>query len=71
MSEDDLSLLRIQWPVTVLRRMVWLQNELDATRAAAKKRYRNSRREIARTVASGLSVICTAMCPHLTWITWI
>ena len=42
-SEDDLSLLRLQWPVTVLWSMVWLQNELDAMRAAAKKRYRNSR----------------------------
>ena len=42
-SEDDLSLLQLQWPVTVLRSMVWLQNELDDMRAAAKKRYRNSR----------------------------
>ena len=41
--EDDLSLLRLQWPVTVLWSMVWLQNELDAMHAAAKKRYRNSR----------------------------
>ena len=28
-SEDDLSLLRLQWPVTVQRSMVWLQSELD------------------------------------------
>ena len=42
-SHDELSLLRLQWPVTVLRNMVWLQNELDAMRAAAKKRFRNSR----------------------------
>ena len=40
--EDDLSLLRPQWPVMVLRSMVWLQNKQDAMRAAAKKRYRNS-----------------------------
>ena len=42
-SEDDLSLLRLQWPVTVLRNMAWLQDELDAMRAAAKKCYRHSR----------------------------
>ena len=42
-SEDDLSLLRLQWPVTVLRSMVWLQSELDAMRAAAKRWFRNSR----------------------------
>ena len=42
-SEDDLSLLRLKWPVTVLRKMVWLQNELDAMRVAAKRRYRHSR----------------------------
>ena len=41
MSQDDLSLLRLQWPVTVLQNMVWLQNELDAMCTAAKKRFRN------------------------------
>ena len=57
--QDKLSLLRLQWPVTVLRNMVWLKNELDAMHAAAKKRYRHS--YCAHTVASGLSVICTAI----------
>ena len=42
-SEDDLSLIRLQWPVTVLRNMVWLQNELDAMHAAAKSHYQHSR----------------------------
>ena len=43
-SEDDLSLLRLQWPVTVLQSLVWLQNELYAMRAAAKSAAcRNSR----------------------------
>ena len=36
-SLDDLSLLRLQWPVMVLRSMVWLQQDLDTMRAAAKK----------------------------------
>ena len=36
-SLDDLSLLRQQWPVTVLRSMVWLQQDLDTMRAAVKK----------------------------------
>ena len=39
-SLDDLSLLRLQWPVTVLRSMVWLQQDLDTMHAAAKKRFR-------------------------------
>ena len=38
-SEADLSLLRLQWPVTVVQSMTWLQNELDGMLAAAKKRY--------------------------------
>ena len=42
-SMDELSLLRRQWPPTVLRHMVWLQQDLDAMRAEAKKRFRNSR----------------------------
>ena len=40
-SLDDLSLLRLQWPVTVLRSMVWLRQDLDTMRAAAKKRFRH------------------------------
>ena len=38
-SEADLSLLRRQWPVTVVQSLTWLHNELDVMRAAAKKRY--------------------------------
>ena len=40
---DDLSLLRRQWPVSVIQSMTWMQGELDDMRAADKKRYRNSR----------------------------
>ena len=42
MSEDDLSLLRRQWPVSVIQSMTWMQSELDDMRASAKKRYRHS-----------------------------
>ena len=35
-------LLRRQWPPTVLRHMVWLQQDLDTMRAEAKKRFRNT-----------------------------
>ena len=42
-SDADLSLLRFQWPVTVVQSLTWLQNELDDMRTAAKQRYRNSR----------------------------
>ena len=42
-SLDDLSMLRRQWPATVLRHMVWLQQDLDTMRAEAIKRFRNVR----------------------------
>ena len=42
-SMDELSLLRRQWPPTVLRHMVWLQQDLDTMRVEAKKRFRNTR----------------------------
>ena len=42
-SLDDISLLQLQWPVTVLRSMVWLQQDLDTMRAAAKKQFRHFR----------------------------
>ena len=42
-SMDDLSILRRQWPATVLRHMVWLQQDLDTMRAEARKRFRNAR----------------------------
>ena len=41
-SMDDLSLLRRQWPPTVLHHMVWLQQDLDTMRAEARKRFRNA-----------------------------
>ena len=43
LSLDDLSQLRLQWPVTVFRSMVWLQQDLDGMRAVAKRWFRNSR----------------------------
>ena len=43
LSLDDLSQLRLQWPVTVLRSMVWPQQDLDHMRVVARKRFRNSR----------------------------
>ena len=43
LSLDDLSQLRSQWPVTVLRSMVWLPQDLDNMRVVAKKRFRTSR----------------------------
>ena len=42
-SMHDLSLLRRQWPTTVLRHMVWLQQDLDTMRAEPRKRFRNAR----------------------------
>ena len=42
-SEADLSRLRLQWPVTMVQSMTWLQNELDIMRTAAKKCYQHSR----------------------------
>ena len=41
-SMDELSLLHRQWPPMVIRHMVWLQQDLDAMRAEAKKCFRNS-----------------------------
>ena len=64
-SEDDLSLLRLQWPVTVLRSMVWLQSELDAMRAAAKRRFRNS--QPADCSYCGKWIKCDVY-PRSTWI---
>ena len=45
-SMDELSLLRRQWPPTVLRHMVWLQQDLDMMRAEAKKRFRNAQQSV-------------------------
>ena len=42
-SMDDLSMLCRQWPATVLRHMVWLQQDLDTMRAEARKRFRNAK----------------------------
>ena len=43
MSIADLFHLRGQWPPMVLRHMVWLQQDLDTMRAAARKRFRKTR----------------------------
>ena len=42
-SIADLSRFCEQWPPTVLRHMVWLQQDLDVMRAEARKRFRNAR----------------------------
>ena len=42
-SITDLFLLREQWPPTVLRHMVWLQQDLDTMRAEARKRFQKTR----------------------------
>ena len=42
-SMDDLSLLCRQWLTTVLRHMVWLQQDLDTMWAEARKWFRNGR----------------------------
>ena len=59
-SEDDLSLLRRQWPVSAIQSMTWMQSDLDDMRSVANKRYRHSRP--GRIVGSTLSVTCIAMC---------
>ena len=65
LSLDDLSQLRLQWPVTVLRSM----QDLDNMRVAAKKRFRNARPGIVPPVGNGLSAICTDIWRHIIW-TW-
>ena len=42
-SENDLSLLWRQWPVSVVQSMTWMQSDLDDMRASAKRRFRHSR----------------------------
>ena len=42
-SLQEVSLLRQQWPPVVLRHMVWLQQELEAMCADAKKRFRQTK----------------------------
>ena len=37
----DLSLLRLQWPVSIITSLSWLQQELKRLRTASKKRYRD------------------------------
>ena len=49
-SEDDLSLLRLQWPVTVLRNMVWLQTNWMLCTRWPRRVTETPVREIARTV---------------------
>ena len=43
LSLDDLSQLRLQWPVMVPRSMMWLQQDLDSMCVAANKCLCNSR----------------------------
>ena len=56
LSLDDLSQLRLQWPVTVLQSMVWLQQDLDSMSAAAKRRFCNSR--LGNCSSSGKWIKC-------------
>ena len=42
-SMDELSLIHRPWPVTVLRHMVCLQQDLDTMRTEANKHFRNTR----------------------------
>ena len=64
---DELSLLRRQWPPTVLRHMVRLQQDLDTMRAEAKKLSVIPGRGIVPTVTNGLIATCIAMWLHITW----
>ena len=66
-SMDELSLLRRQWPTTVLPNMVWLQQDLDTMCAEAKKHFRNTRPGDFPTVENGLNATCIAMWLHITW----
>ena len=67
-SEDDLSLFRLQWPVTVFG--VWYGSKPNCMLCARLPRSvtETLSRETACIVASGLSTICTDMCRHSTWI---
>ena len=68
LSLDDLSQRRLQWPVTVLRSMVWLQQDLDHMRVAAKKNVSViPGRGMVPPVGNGLGVICTDMWRHIIW----
>ena len=64
-SMDELSLLRRQWPATVLRNMVWLRQDLDTMRAEVKKRFRNTRP--GDCYYCGKWIKCIAMWVHITW----
>ena len=43
MSFTELSLLRDKWPPAIFRHMMWLQQDLQAMRADAKKKFRQTR----------------------------
>ena len=60
-SMDELSLLRRQWPPTVLRHMVWLQQDLDTMCAEAKNVSIIPGRGIVPPVKNGLNATCIAM----------
>ena len=42
-SDADLSMLRLQWPTTILQSLTWMQPKLDRLRIESKRHYQNSR----------------------------
>ena len=65
-SIADLSRLREQWLLTVLRHMVWLQQDLDTMRAEARRRFRNTR---PGRCSYCDKIICIVTFLHIIW-TW-
>ena len=41
-SDDDLSLLRRQWPTSIMESLTWMQSELDCMRTKSKRRYKST-----------------------------
>ena len=41
-SEDDLSLLRRQWPTSIMESLTWMQSELDHMWTKSKRRYKST-----------------------------
>ena len=62
-SDADLSLLRRQWPTSIIESLTWMQSELDSMRQSL-------RRPAVPFVASGLRMTCTGMWRCFTW-TWV
>ena len=42
-SVAELSLLRVQWPVSIMNSLLWLQQELEQLRKESKQRYRDTK----------------------------